>query len=1036
MIKLEPSVETDFVYNKNFTLFTNQKNSLTLGKDHLYKLINKWENQQKNRIKRVGGFSLLAISLSACNNNNNYSQGDLDTVKKAALTSSDGTTYSNVDEAILSNDTLIKNSTLTDSSGTVYTSVDAAITSNDTNAINAAVSASTAFNSLSELVSAYVALTDPSTIKLSTQSSDTFTLSLDNDTIDASTRNSLQTGDNISDDSAADFDILSANVTADNQAPTLVNIETLKINGDFLVTGLALTNVTGANSLDLTTSLPGGTATVTNASTSSIAKINASTNVSTLDVTSLSSGTGSTGVIVNGANATTVNVNGGSGVDVFNVTVGDGTSLNLGPVGNFASADKVNVFLDGEVTITTAVPMGTLKISSGTNSSVTAVTSLGTVTDFIGSGDITLSTTGAIADTATSVSSSGTGTLTLNLTNVSNNNVSTVAADTINHMHAGGAGLTIDDSSVLNLDVALATSNMNLAAPGTMIMNVSETQSSRIITGSNVIALTISATPDEKSDTQNGAAITMSDLSLNAATKNVAIIGSDSLTLTDLSTGAATTVSATSMTGDLTISEMGANSTSLFLGSGKNSITTGNVAASFTVVGADGEDTVNLTGSNVLASSVNSFGGNDTITGGSGIDTIMTGIGNDVVNGGPGADVITLGSGNDNVILVGGQDGDEIKDFVLGSDTLILTGSAGGNLNLASQTAISGTYNLDNAGTFDVTLIGSLATDLSNSVQLGYKTVVGAGAGQAAELVTYSPLVSGSWNIISGDKNDVISTAVNSGRTIKTGQGNDTIISSAAASGNVIISDFDVSKDTIILTGAAGDKDSIDLSSISVTSGQYSFSSNHIMNLSNNGSSLTLTDLSSSVQLGNSTTYFSLNDATGSTTVQGGKHNDFIELADGGNTDTVFFIDNGGVDTIISFTKNEDKLNFDSITGISANGINFSATDSKVSDAVNGEVYIFAHQNLTGVNVTFDFNGLNNDASLGSNEVLQSASSYLESSITEANGEKYVALINTGSSDIFAAYLVMADNDGIDSDDLTLIGSVDSNAVINSSDIV
>ena len=206
-------------------------------------------------------------------------------------------------------------------------------------------------------------------------------------------------------------------MTADNQAPTLVNIETLKINGDFLVTGLALTNVTGANSLDLTTSLPGGTATVTNASTSSIAKINASTNVSTLDVTSLSSGTGSTGVIVNGANATTVNVNGGSGVDVFNVTVGDGTSLNLGPVGNFASGDKVNVFLDGEVTITTAVPMGTLKISSGTNSSVTAVTSLGTVTDFIGSGDITLSTTGAIADTATSVSSSGTGTLTLNLTN-------------------------------------------------------------------------------------------------------------------------------------------------------------------------------------------------------------------------------------------------------------------------------------------------------------------------------------------------------------------------------------------------------------------------------------------------------------------------------------------------------------------------------------------------------------------------------------------------------------------------------------------
>ena len=1041
MTKLELPIKVSKIFNKVCnSRVIDDSDLITLKRDWLSGILKIWEDKQTNKAKKIGGFSFLAISLAACNNSNNYSESDIENAKVNALTGSNGTLYSSVDDAISSNDENIKANALTGSNGTIYSSVDAAITSNDTKAINDAVSAATNFNTLSELISSYVALTDPSTVKLTTAATDIPNLTMDDDTIDSSIRNSLQTGDIIRDNSSVDNDILSGNVTVNSSAPTLINIENLLINGDFLVTGLALTNVSGSNILNFTTSLPGGTATVIDASTTAVSKINAGENIAILNVTSSSSGTGSTGVIINGGNASTINLNAGSGTDVYNVTVGDSSFLNLGPVANFGSSDTVNVFLSGNTTtITSAAAMGFLNISSSSDSTVKAVTSLGLKTDFTGSGNITLSTTGAIADAATSISSSGIGNLTLNLTNVNNNDVSTVSANTINHMHSNGGGLTISGSSTLNLDKAIATSTFNLNSPGTMVINVSESQTARIITGANVIGLTISATPDEVSDTQNNSVIAMKDLFLNAVTKNVALIGSDSMTITDLSTAATTTVSASSMTGDLNISEMAANNTTLILGSGTNKITSGNVAASFTILGSSGSDTINIEGTNVLASSVSTYGGNDTVTGGAGDDTISVGDGNDIVNGGAGVDVITLGSGFDTLTIVASEDGDTITDFNHGTDTLIITGTTKGDLNLTNLKVDSGAYDLDGAGTFDITLTNSTSTDLSNNIQLGSKMISSASPGEANfTTTTYTPLLASTYNITSGVKNDVISVAVNSGRTIKTSLGEDVIIATSSSSGNMTISDFDISNDTIILTGAAADKDNIDLTLVNVSSGKYTFSTNHIINLSSSGNELSVRDLSDSVQLGHSGANFVLNDATGATYVTGGKHNDYIELGDSGNADHVVFSDNSGVDTITSFSQGQDKLNFDGITGISANGVSFAAAASKVSDTVNGEVYIFSDQNLTGVNASFDFNGLNNDAYLGSSEVLTNAANFLESALTESNGEKLVALINTakGETDIFAAYLIICDSDGIDSDDLILLGSIDSDGVLAPTDIV
>ena len=58
--------------------------------------------------------------------------------------------------------------------------------------------------------------------------------------------------------------------------------------------------------------------------------------------------------------------------------------------------------------------------------------------------------------------------------------------------------------------------------------------------------------------------------------------------------------------------------------------------------------------------------------------------------------------------------------------------------------------------------------------------------------------------------------------------------------------------------------------------------------------------------------------------------------------------------------------------------------------------------------------------------------------MTEANGENYIALINTanGVTDIYAAYLVAGDSDGIDAADLTLLGSIDADGVLAADNIV
>ena len=82
---------------------------------------------------------------------------------------------------------------------------------------------------------------------------------------------------------------------------------------------------------------------------------------------------------------------------------------------------------------------------------------------------------------------------------------------------------------------------------------------------------------------------------------------------------------------------------------------------------------------------VHGGGGDDYIEGGDGNDFIRGGAGNDVISGGKGADILTGGPGSDTFIIEGSDlvDGsvDEIEDFTLGEDKLILQNLGPGNVS-------------------------------------------------------------------------------------------------------------------------------------------------------------------------------------------------------------------------------------------------------------------------------------------------------------------------------------------------------------------
>lgn len=674
-----------------------------------------------------------------------------------------------------------------------------------------------------------------------------------NDTINGAVNGALTSADVIIDYSTSDADTLTAVVNAAagaSNAARIQNVENINISGQYVTTGLALTNVSGADTLTLSAGIAGATATVTDANSTNVATIVAGTNVGTLTVTSLSSGTRDA-VTLNATTASNVDVTGNDGgADTYVVNVATGADVDLATLN---ASDAITINAVGTLALAGVAALGDLTINASNDLTVDVTTGLAATT-VVGNSThaVTLSGAEAVFD-GKELSKTGTGTLTVEVTDNDDTNLKEILADKVvlSDTLAAGDLFTVNEGSTVvltgagsaDLQIENATGTITT---GTLMLEVANDYT-LITTNDNIDTLMISGTPDEDDET-----IVVTDLALNAATDTIVMTGGD-LTITTLTVTDAKVIAASSMTGALTMTTSGNSATTVVLGNGNNSITT--------VGGAD---------------LVQGGSGADTISAGAAVDTIVGGAGNDSITGGAGDDSITGGEGNDSFVIGNGDGNDTITDFVAGSDKIILTGDVGA-VDVTDLTVASGVYTI---GDLAVTLTGNTATDLSGSIQLGKSTV--------ATAFTVTTLESA----VGGNFGDTFTHANDANVTITGGAGadvfyvtNDTLTQDA---NDMTVTDFTAGTDKIIITGTAKTGLQLDDAVVSGTEA-FDLSSNNEFQFTLED--VTFTSLEGVVQLGDSTNdliFTSFNDGTtDDNEIVGGNFNDYVTISTVTNDATI-----------------------------------------------------------------------------------------------------------------------------------------------------
>lgn len=579
------------------------------------------------------------------------------------------------------------------------------------------------------------------TLTTSTTAYDSIVSTAGSDTFDATTVDSLQSSDRITDIAVSDNDVLNAVVTSASAAPTLTSVETLNLTAKYGTGGIDLASSTGYSNVNLASSIASGSMTVSNVAEP--VTVTAGTNVSTLTVTAkATSGTGGK-VVVNSGSATAVTLTGNSGADTFDVAMGAVGTLNM----NAADA--------GNDTYT-----ATLK-----NGANTVALSMGAGTD-----------------AATLNLAGGTLTLTGNTANETLNIVSTGAANTVNAtatvatgatpgtiVISGDKDITIKDTAanfnavIVTDSTTAGTTTLQLTAPGAAASDLSKANVDLIdllATTNNTAALKFASGAhvqfsDGTASVKIQGTSTSDTLSINAneTTAKFEDGGTDFATIY-LSASEATTVTAV----------MDATATSFVL-SGSNNIT---FAATSKAKAIDGSG---LTGALTVT-----FDGTDdiaTVTGGSGNDTfnIATPSADITISGGAGTDILKLTAATDIATAHEASTITGFEVFDVNGSTLTLTQKqlfTNGNTFTLTDTAGSGTLAIVSDGA------SSNVFDLSG-VQFAQ--------GVAAPTITIEGDSTGANSIVGTSAADEI-TGGGAADTISGGAGADTI---SGGAGNDVI---------------------------------------------------------------------------------------------------------------------------------------------------------------------------------------------------------------------------------------------------------
>jgi len=758
---------------------------------------------------------------------------------------------------------------------------------------------------------------------------DTFVLTSGNDTVNG-IAGTLQDVDTILDTSTTDSDTLNAEVTAVNAKPRLQNIETLNINGKFAATGIDLSNTTGAKVLNLNTAVGSGTATVVEASTINAAKIVSGANVSTLNVTAAASGTRDS-VAIDATNASTVALTVKAGADTMAVNLGAAVTASIAEANAGEGAtDKITINTTGGAIAFTGDATVKSVTLNNTDKAVTytVTTAVGEEVTIAGNAAVNLKGTLAHLTAGTKTLKSGTGTVTMELTDT------TVAATgdmtkhevdivKLNTVSTGVVAVNVNENSKVvitkdatkggaaTLGVGSRTGGAYTNGEATLTVDLSQTLTTKLATGASVGTLVINSLPDEASDTANKAVLTIGEVETNAKTTTMVIGGTGDLTLTKVSNNANQVISAKAATGKIVISTLTETAT-VELGSNDDTVTVTTAGRAVTAYGYGGNDTITLGSGGGKA-----YGGegNDKLTGGAGADTLDGGAGNDTIAAGKAKNTVTLGAGNDVVVFASadakgdGTDDTTIADFNVAEDKIFLTGQAAGDVKITSVTPTSGVYAIDT--NFKFTLTGNDTKDLSGAVVLGRATT------SSGTTTTSQFIVADTKSVVAGSGDDIIGLATSTTGTVTLGAGADTVILTKA--GIATVTDFVAGTDKVVLTGTGTTGDVNLGAAATVTSGTYDLGSTAgEYKFTLTGS--TATDLKGIVQLGVQGQEFVI--ATTKAAV-GGDFADYVTVTKGAATtftggkgaDVIGISTNGAAEKIVVAAGDSTITATDKITG-------------------------------------------------------------------------------------------------------------------------
>ena len=846
------------------------------------------------------------------------------------------------------------------------------------------------------------------------------------DTYDATTTGSLQTADVILDASTTDNDTLTAIVTTTTAAPKLTNVENIVIQAKVLTAGLALTNVTGAKTVTVSSTVADGVGTLTDVNSLVATTYVAGSNLDDLNLTSLSSGTRDYVEVDLSRNGVSGVITGSdSGADFYSVSMGSGSTVRFETVGTndgvrLSNVDTSAVAFQGSSALSTLTINGsgdlTIRAGVGLASGVIVNGSGTTTIDFTGNGalldELVLSNTGAGSVSLDIGNPTASNAATANVLDLSN-----AAADeiVISAVSATGAAVELllhSDSSLViqgNTNTAFTVSKgsgsqadgyaeLNLILDAS-IGGTSARGVGSVTIGSSISGLIMSST--------TGATVTIDRLVvMGSATDSILLTGANAITISGLDTdGAGTVLVATDMTGALSVSSDEALLG--YFGAGNDTIT---IDATATISAGAGNDTINL---------------------GDATNVVDAGAGDDTVVNGASASTITLGDGSDiyRITIQTGSARDTITDFVTGTDRIQVLG--GTSFDAGNMSVSSSVYQL--GGEASVTLTGVTATDLTDSIQLGQRLATPYDLDLAAATASV---------VVAGDYGDFIQVGVTVSATVTLGDGADTLLlhiedGSDYDSTHTVsrVNDFTVGTDTLVLAGSIAigggladsgvfNFDSYSASpSLNVSTGVLTFGASAAVMLRDGSTGLATTNLSDSIQFGWSGSQNNFL-AVGSSTLTLGTLSDNIAVY---ATSTITIRDTESVDLFwsavaLAQAASTVMVNFGLLDGIDSTVTTLAANASKVSDAVSGVTYIFASGEDGAGSSALDFSG-STQVSAGAVS-LADVATFLAANLGTSDGEKYVAVINDASGTQAAAFYVAVSGD-LDSDDITLIAMFD-----------